>query len=157
FYQKQVIWFGAGLLFLVGGIKLDYHRVAGLARALYVANLLILIAVLKIAPEVKGSQRWIPIGSFQFQPSESAKLIMIFCLAAFLVSRAEKIKEPGVLLSSLFYLALPMLLIFKQPDLGTALVLVAVWFGMTFIAGARALHLAAILLAGATLFWGMWH
>ena len=157
FFKKQAVWFVVGLVFLIGGLKLDYHRVAAYARPLYVANLGILIAVLMRAEEVKGSQRWIDLGPFRYQPSESAKLIVICCLAAFLVSRAERIREPGVLLSSLFYLAVPMLLIFKQPDLGTSLVLIAVWFGMTYMAGARALHLIAILLAGVVMFWGMWH
>src|SRR5687768_13541755 len=78
-YQKQALWFLLGLAFLVGGLKLDYHKVAAFARPLYIINLLILLAVLVIAPEVKGSQRWISIGAFQFQPSESAKLIVICC------------------------------------------------------------------------------
>ena len=157
FYQKQIVWFAAGLAFLMAGLKLDYRRVATYARPLYIVNILILLAVLKVAPDIKGSQRWIPIGGFQFQPSESAKLVVIFCLGAFLVSRAERIREPGVLLSSLFYLLVPMLLIFKQPDLGTSLVLIAVWFGMAYLAGARAAHLTVIFLAGIMLFWGMWH
>ncbi len=157
FYQKQALWFVVGLAFLVGGLKLDYHKMVSYARPLYIINLLTLIAVLVVAPEVKGSQRWISIGAFQFQPSESAKLIVICCLAAFLVDRVERIKEPGVLLSSLAYLGIPMLLIFRQPDLGTSLVLIAVWFGMVFIAGARVLHLVAILMAGLVMFWGMWH
>lgn len=156
YYQKQMVFCFFGLVAMGAAASLDYTRLPTIARTLYFTNLGLLIIVMKFTPKVKGAQRWIPLGGFQFQPSEFAKLVMIICLAVFLVSRLERIRELPVLLSSLGYVGVPMLLIFKQPDLGTALVLMAIWFGMTFIAGAQIKHLLALIVIGSLLFAGMW-
>lgn len=156
FYFKQLIWFVFGLAGLVGAASMDYNRLIRWARPLYIANLLLLIAVYKVGSQAKGATRWIPLGSFQFQPSEFAKLIMIVCLAVYLMNRQEQIGKLGTVVGSFVYMAVPMLLIFKQPDLGTSLVLLAIWFGMTYIAGAKPKHLALFLVAGSLLFVGMW-
>jgi rod shape determining protein RodA len=157
FYQKQIIFFVLGAIGLVTTASLDYNALTRFVKPLYVGNILMLLAVYKFAPKIKGAARWIPIGSFQFQPSEFAKIIIIICLAVYLVQRQDRIKEVGTLLGSFAYMAFPMLLIFKQPDLGTSLVLLAIWFGMTYIAGAKGKHLLAFLGIGVTLFYGMWH
>src|ERR1041384_7712910 len=127
----------------------DYSKVARYAKFLYIFNLILLVAVFKLAGTTKGSQRWINLGMFQMQPSEFAKLIMIVCLAAYIVHRVETIGEPSTLIGSFIYIVPPMVLILKQPDLGTSLVLIAVWLGMTYIAGAKAKHLAIFIVAGA--------
>lgn len=155
-YQKQIVWFLLGLGVMAATASVDYTRLPRLARSLYLLNLALLAFVLKFSPEIKGAQRWIQFGNFQFQPSEFAKIILIICMAAYLTRRQERIHTLSTLIGSFLYIAVPMLLIFKQPDLGTALVLVAIWFGMTYIAGARAGHLALFALAGALLFAGMW-
>lgn len=155
YYQKQLMFFAVGIIVMLGMATVDYNRFPRITRLLYGVNIGMLLVVMRFAAK-KGAQRWIPVGSFQLQPSEFAKLIMIICLAAYLQRRRETIRELPTLLGSLAYAGLPMLLIFKQPDLGTALVLMAIWFGMTFIAGARLKHLAALVLIGAMLFVGMW-
>lgn len=154
-YLKQFVIFLIGICLMGAAASADYTRIVRHIRPIYVINLLLLILVFR-AHGAKGAQRWFTIGTFQLQPSELAKLAMIACLAVYLVSRIERIQEPGVLLGSLAYIALPMALIARQPDLGTSLVLVAVWFGMTFIAGARWQHLLLVALAGCVLFAGMW-
>ena len=158
-YMKQIIWLPLGIVGMIAAASIEYSRIAKFAKSLYVVNiaLLIIIFIPRFAPTTKGATRWIPIGSFHLQPSELAKLFMIVCLATFLLPRLEHIREPRTLALSFVYVAVPMLLIFKQPDLGTSLVLMAVWFGMTYIAGAKAQHLAFVLLAGCLLFAGMWH
>jgi len=156
FYQKQMLWFMLGIGAMAAAASVDYTRFPRFVRSLYVANLALLLFVLKFSPEIKGAQRWIQIGGFQFQPSEFAKIILIICLAVYLTRRQETIHKLPTLIGSFLYMAVPIFLIFKQPDLGTSLVLVAIWFGMSFIAGARALHLALFVLAGLLLFVGMW-
>lgn len=155
YYQKQIVFFAAGLVVMVGMATVDYNRFPRFVKLLYGVNIGLLLLVMKFAAR-KGATRWIPLGSFQLQPSELAKLIMIVCLAVFLQRRLEKIRELPTLLGSLVYMGVPTLLIFKQPDLGTALVLLAIWFGMTFIAGARLKHLGALIVIGGVLFTGMW-
>lgn len=156
FYQKQITWIVIGLVALVGMTSIEYSRLARLARPLYITNLALLVIVWKFAPHVKGAARWIPVFGFQLQPSEVAKLVMIVCLAAFIARRYEQMKELGTLTATFAYVALPTALIFKQPDLGTSMVLLAIWFGMTWVAGARIQHLALFVLAGAVLFAGAW-
>jgi len=128
------------------------------ARYLYPLNIFLLLVVLSHfgGHEAKGASRWIKLGPFELQPSEFAKVILIATLALFLSQHAETITEWRTLLKSLVHIGVPMLLIAKQPDLGTALVLLAIWFGMTSIAGARPLHLLGVLLAGTLLFALLW-
>jgi len=157
YFQKQLVWFCMGLVGLVVASSIEYERFARFARHIYAFNLFCLIIVFKLGHNIKGAMRWINIGGFVFQPSEFAKLFMIICLAVFLARREKHIKELGTLLGSLVYIGVPTLLIFKQPDLGTALVLMSIWFGMTAIAGAKAKHLIGLLVVGSVLFAGMWH
>ena len=156
YYQKQAMFFIVGLVVMAVMATTDYTRLPRLVKALYFTNITLLLIVMKFVPKIKGAQRWIPVGNFQFQPSEFAKLIMIVCLAVYLQRRLETIHQIPTLLGSLAYMCVPMLLIFKQPDLGTALVMLAIWFGMTFMAGASVKHLAALVVIGGVLFSGMW-
>jgi len=149
---------------VVGGIIMlaigfcDYSAfLPRIARAMYVFNLVLLTIVLKFhGYSSHGAQRWIPIGHFQFQPSEFAKIAVIVSLALYLAARREKIGEIRTILGSLVVIALPFILIFKQPDLGTGLVLAVVWLGMVFVAGARTRHLALIIAGALLVFCGMW-
>jgi rod shape determining protein RodA len=96
---------------------------------------------------VVGAQRWVDIGPVQVQPSEFAKLGMVIVLAGYF---AEKpVGEHAVFLKALGILAVPALLVFMQPDLGTALVFGAVFVVMSYIAGARLIQLVALGVAGA--------
>ncbi len=156
FYQKQIVWTVLGSAALICAASIDHARLPRLTRSLYIVNLVLLVVVWQFAPHVKGAARWIPIFGFQLQPSEVAKLIMIVCLAVYIARRLETIHEFGTLASTFGYIAVPMALIFKQPDLGTSLVLLAIWFGMTWVAGARLKHLAVFVVAGALLFAVAW-
>ena len=155
---------GAGLV-LGGAVLLalalsDYETLLKrYARFLYPVNLLLLAVVdfTHFGHASHGAQRWIPLGPFQFQPSEFAKVILICTLALTLTRYGEAVRTWPGLLKSLAHIGVPMLLIAKQPDLGTALVLLTIWLGMTLMAGARLSHLALLLLIGVTLFAGMWH
>ncbi len=155
-YDKQIVWIILGLIGTLVLASFDYSRLFRLAKIIYTVNLLFLAAVFLVGSSAKGATRWISMGSFQMQPSEFAKLLVIICLAAYLVKRQEHIKKLPVLLGSFAYIGVPMLLIFKQPDLGTSLVLLLIWFGMVFIAGAKLKHLLLIIISGICLFTLMW-
>lgn len=155
-WKKQLILTVLGIGLLAAVAYFDYHVTARFAKHLYLFNLVMLLAVLRIHHSINGAARWINIAGFMFQPSEFAKLFVILTLAVFLTRRQERIHEIGVFLQSLLYILVPMLLIFKQPDLGTALVILAIWAGMVFIAGAKLQHMAALVIAGAVLFTGLW-
>jgi rod shape determining protein RodA len=107
-----------------------------------------LVFVLLFARSVLGAQRWIDFGFFNFQPSEFAKLVLIVVLAKFFADHYDQMERPKFLVLSLVYLLVPMALVIKQPDLGTALVLGAIWAAMALVAPVRKLHLAVLAGAG---------
>jgi rod shape determining protein RodA len=119
------------------------------AKTMYV----VLIAVLVIAPvfgaEVRNTRRWIDLGPFRFQPSEFGKLLLVLFLAAFLAERGKRIAERRTTLTAIGLALLPILLVFLQPDFGTAIVYAAVLGVVLFVAGTRWGHIAAILGAAA--------
>ena len=152
FHKKQIIWVILGTAGLALTSTLDYHLYTRVARHLYWINLVLLLLVKLKGHATNGAARWIRIGAFQFQPSEFAKLFIILTLGAYLARRHEEIKEFKTLALSFFYISVPTVLILRQPDLGTALVVIAIWFGMVYMAGARLKHLGAFFAAGLALF-----
>lgn len=157
--RKQIAGGVVGAAVAVLLARTDYESLLKrFARYLYPLNLVLLLLVLPYfaGHEAKGASRWIRLGPVQVQPSEFAKVIIIITLSLFLVRHAETIMQWPTVLKSLVHIGVPMLLIAKQPDLGTSLVLLAIWFGMMAIAGARLLHLGTILLAGTLLFGVVW-
>ena len=157
YVHRQLMWAIAGVAAFALAASVDHKTYPRLSGWIYVINLLLLAAVLVIGHEHKGAQRWLGFGGLTIQPSEFAKVALIVTLAVFLVRHRSRLHEPKVFALSFAHVALPMLLIFKQPDLGTALVLTAIWFGMTFVAGARPGHLAAFVLAVAVVGFIGWH
>ncbi|MBE3572600.1 MAG: rod shape-determining protein RodA [Moorella humiferrea] len=157
YVKKQLIWILIGLVGLFLVLLIDYEQLKRYHHALYVFNLILLAAVLLIGHQAKGAQRWINLGFFLLQPSEFAKTITIITLACFLDKRQGRLNRWQDLILPFVYVALPMLLILKQPDLGTSLVLLAILFGMLYVGGAnpRLLLIIAgsgIAIAGLALF-----
>ncbi len=157
YLRSQALHLVVGLA--VGGLILavDYRALASSARVLYVVNVLLLAAVLIIGRTSLGAQRWISLGPLgQFQPSEIAKLVIVITLAKHLTDRPGPYQSVWDLLPFLGHVAIPMLLIFKQPDLGTALVYGAIFIGMLYAAGARRRDLAALGATGVVLVPILW-
>ncbi|HBV98753.1 MAG: rod shape-determining protein RodA [Peptococcaceae bacterium BICA1-7] len=145
---KQFAWIIMGLVAAMVLMYIDYEDMSKYTRQLYVINLAMLMAVVFIGQTALGAQRWIHIGPFQFQPSEFSKLIIIITFADFLAKRQGRLNSLRELIPCFIYIAVPMLLILKQPDLGTSLVFVAIMFGMLFVAGARPSILVGIIALG---------
>ncbi|MEX2211525.1 MAG: rod shape-determining protein RodA [Gaiellaceae bacterium] len=146
---RQAVFAGVGLVALVGAAAVDPKLWARGRRVLYGALIASLVLVLAVGAVIRGSQRWIDLGFFRFQPSEFGKVLLVLFLAAFLAERAKRLGEPGTLLGAVALTALPTALVFIQPDFGTALVYLAVLTGTLFVSGARWLHLAVLGTAAA--------
>ena len=144
FFKRQLMWLGIGLLAAWGAFRIDYTKLRTYAPALFIATTLALVAVLvpHLGASVNGSRRWLGISSLSIQPSEFAKLTLVFFLAVRLADMGERILSfsRGVvpLLGATFVVAL---LIQREPDMGTASIIVAIGFAMLFVAGARIPHL----------------
>src|SRR5215216_581210 len=143
---NQALGFAVGLAGAIPLALIDYRIWQRYLRSIYGLILLMLLAVLVVGAAAGGAQRWVDIGPVQVQPSEFAKLGMVVVLAGYF---AEKpVGEHLVFLKALCILAVPALLVFMQPDLGTALVFGAIFLAMAYIAGAKLLQLGGLLAAG---------
>lgn len=148
FLARQIVYaiVGTGLMVLVAFT--DYSIFAGVNHLIYALTILSLALVYAVGRISFGAQRWIDFGIFDFQPSELAKVLLIIVVAKFLADRQEELKRLPYFLLSLLYIALPMVFIYLQPDLGTAIVLAVTWLAMVLIAGGRIRHLILMTLLG---------
>lgn len=145
--KRQLIWILAGTIAMITMMLVDYHTLAHWSPFIYGINLLFLLLVIFVGAEGGGAQRWIDIGPFRFQPSEFAKVFIIIT-AANVMTKSKGFETIMDLAPIAAYFAIPTLLVAKQPDLGTALILVAIMFGMLFIAGINFKLLGWIVGAG---------
>lgn len=137
-----------GLIIMAALARFDYRGWSALSPVLYGAVLLALIVVLVIGDSAFGSRRWISVAGFQAQPSEIGKLITILLLARLLTADGGRYLAGRTFLITLAVAAVPALLVFVEPDLGTAVVFIAIWLGMVYMAGARPRHLLLLFSAG---------
>ena len=147
-HVKQMTGIALGLAAAVVVVLIPYKTLVGRAYLVYGAAILLLLLVLAAGTVRKDSRRWLNVLGFDFQPSEVMKLALILTLARFIRFRNSYKRFKG--LGAPFLLTLiPMALILKQPDLGTALLCIPILFTMLFVAGARIRHLALIMVMGA--------
>jgi rod shape determining protein RodA len=147
-YIQQIYWLtlGAGAAVLVAAV--DYRHFERHGWIAYGAGVVLLVLVFLLGREVRGSQRWIPIGTFSLQPSELMKLCFIIALAKYLHDdpRTEGRTLKDLIIPGLI-LALPLILILNQPDLGTALVMVFVFGSIMFLTHLKTRSFVTLLLA----------
>jgi len=146
---RQATFAGIGLALAIIAARLDYRALGTLSVSLYVAGVAALLFVVAVGDAAYGSRRWIDIAGTPVQPSEIAKLVVIIALAKYLSDRQETIGNLRVVLTSLAIAAVPGVLVFAEPDLGSAAIFAAIWFGMVVVAGARWRHVLGIVGAAA--------
>jgi rod shape determining protein RodA len=139
---KQAVFGVVGLLLVALLVQIDYRAWSTLAPLLYGVSILALLVVMAVGQRAFGSRRWFSAAGVQLQPSELAKLVTIVLLARYLSDDRLRVRTPRGFLISLGIAALPALLVFVEPDLGTAVVFLAVWLGMVYVAGAPGRYLA---------------
>jgi rod shape determining protein RodA len=144
---RQLMWFGVGMVGLLVVASIDYKRMVRVAPALYVAGLVALLAVFVLGRTVSGAKRWIVLGPMSVQPSEVFKFCFVLMIAWLLTSRwAQPVSKTTLALVAPL-LVVPVVLIIKQPDLGTALLLVPVLVALLVGAGMRLRLLGGLGLA----------
>lgn len=159
-YAKQIVWILLGCAAFLGMLVVDYHKISRWSYLLYLLLLVLLAVVLVAGKTSRGAQRWIPIGPFAFQPSEFAKLVLVLTLAAYYAKSPrqgwiQRVVFPGLIM-------LPgLLLILKQPDLGSGLSYLAIYIAMLLAVGMRSKAMGILMLFAVMLFpfaWEMaWH
>jgi rod shape determining protein RodA len=145
--QSVYVVFGVISLGAAAAVNPDVYRRVG--RVLYGTALFLLLLVLVVGDDVRGSKRWIEFGTFNFQPSELGKILLILFLAGFIADRARRLDEWKTSLSMAALGLPPMLLVFKEPDFGTALIYAGAIAAILFLACVPWTHLAALAAATA--------
>ncbi len=146
--DRQIMWFGVALCGLALTLVLDYRWLAKMAPAAWCINLGLLIAVLVIGREINGARSWFRIGPLSFQPAETMKIITVLMVAQWFALRPDGIRRLRDLIVPALLCFVPMLLVLKQPDLGTASLFGVVFIAMVFWAGIRRRILVGLFIAG---------
>jgi rod shape determining protein RodA len=156
-YLKQIFWLLIGLVLMITIAFIEYRFYSDFAYILYTISLVLLLAVLGYGIITSGAQRWVKIGPISFQPSEFVKLSLILALAKFFHRPPNR---EGYSLRNLSFpfllLLLPMVLILKQPDLGTAIILFLVFFSVLLFVKIRWASLLALFLVGSSILPLVW-
>ncbi|MBI4160083.1 rod shape-determining protein RodA [Candidatus Wolfebacteria bacterium] len=158
-FSRQLAWFGIGSVLAAMLFFFDWRpflNYRGMLLGIYIIFLLLLIATLFAAP-IRGTRAWLSFSGFQFQPSEFMKIILILLYANFFRHAHVSIARPLRIIQSLIYVALPIAIITLEPDMGSALTLVAIWFGFLLVSGIRWRHLFITILIMAIAAVVVWH
>ena len=145
---RQLTWMGLSLIVFLLLVSIPYSKIVGTAYLWYGLILFLLISVLLLGVVTKGAQRWLKLGDFNIQPSEFMKVALILALACCLTRQRDTFQHWSSLFLPLLLTFMPMVMIVKQPDLGSALLLLPVLFSVLYVAGCRTKHLVFLLLIG---------
>ncbi len=156
-FKKQLLFFVLGLIIVfVGSIGFHYRWLGFVTVPLYFGMMLLLGVVLVLGQTIRGTRGWLYLGPAGFQPIELAKVVLIIIMAKFLATHGRYTKDIRVVIQSAVTVVLMLLLVVLQPDLGGAIVLASIWFGMVLASGLRAKHLltmAGIAIAFGAIAW----
>ncbi len=154
--KRQFVLNGLAFVAMLAVAQVDLKMLQRWAVWIYLGGLVLLLAVLLVGVEAKGATRWISLGSFRFQPSELMKLAMPTIVAAWFAKRAVPPRFSDIV-ACLFFVAIPVVLIFKQPDLGTSILIAASGLIVLFLAGLQWRYIIGALVAVLASLWPLWH
>lgn len=154
FRQGVFLIFGILLLFFLS--FQDYRHLQKYSTPLYFGMIALLIGVLLWGSTIRGTEGWIGVGATRFQPVEVAKIVLIIFMASFISKKKTELGELVRLIVSFVLASFLILLVLKQPDLGSALVLTGIWIGMILVSGMRLSHFIAVFVIGVGLVSSSW-
>ncbi len=141
---RQSIYAVVGIALMLALARFDYSRFRELRVGIYALMVFMILAVLPFGSDARGSQRWIELPFFTFQPSELGKLLLVLALAGFVIDRVRRQSEVQRTARLLLLGLVPALIVLQQPDLGTALVYGVVTLTILFVGGVSWTHFAAL-------------
>jgi rod shape determining protein RodA len=156
YLPRQAAWVAVGLVLLLAAISLDYHVLLDFSIVIYGLGLAALVAVLVIGVERGGAANWLQVGPFQFQPSEFAKLATALFLARYLAGLNLRVLEMRQILTAVAIVAVPMVLVAVEPDMGGAAMYAPLLAAMLLVAGIRPRLLVTAAVIGLVVGSGVW-
>lgn len=158
FFERQVVWIALGVaaFLLLSLVDFRFLRRTWVIVTLFLGTIGALGLLLALGAEVKGAQSWFHVGSFAFQPSDPAKIVLILLLAKYFSRRHVEIAHVRHILVSGFYAFVILALVFLQPDFGSAIIIGTIWLGMVLVSGISKRHLLAVFLLAALTAVGLW-
>jgi rod shape determining protein RodA len=148
-YRKQILWFIFGFLLMVGLTIINYQALGEFSLHIYVILVVLLLITTIFGRPVRNTRAWLNFGVISLQPSEFMKLGLVIILAKYLEIRERDINRLRELVVPTILTFIPVLIILKQPDFGTAIIFIPILFTMLFVGGADITHLIAIVLIAA--------
>ena len=145
FYQKQILWFVFGFIIMVLLTMINYEQLGDYGLHIYGFLLVILLITTIFGTPIRNTRAWLNLGLFSVQPSEFMKLAVVIVLAKYLELRERDIRNFKELLIPSLIVFIPMAIILKQPDFGTAIIFIPVLFTMLYVGGADVTHLLSII------------
>lgn len=148
-FKKQIIFLVVGFFLMIFLSFVDwriFRENPYLILFLYFFSVLALAGLFFFAPAIRGVKSWYKFGSFAFDPREFAKIVLIILLAKYFSMRHVEMYKIRHIILSAFYVALPTVLIFFQPDFGSTIVLAALWFGILIVSGIKMRHFFILIL-----------
>jgi len=150
-FKKQILWLTMGFFLMLTVSFFDYRVLKNYkapVTIIYIISLLSLLGVLIFGVSVRGAESWYRVGSITVEPVEIAKIVLILLLAKYFSMRHIEIYRVRHIVISGMYVFLLASLVFIQPDIGSVLILISIWFGVMVIAGIRIKHIAALAIIG---------
>ena len=132
---RQIAGVAVGVVIMLIASFIDYSFILYFYGYLYIVNILLLLSVTFFGRNIGGAQRWVNILGIQFQPSETAKILLILFFAQFIMKYRDSINDLKFILTCFVLLALPLLLVYKQPDLSTSIMIIVIFCVMLFVGG----------------------
>jgi len=154
FFSRQLVWISLALTIMFLSMVPDYRflRSGHSTFYIYLSTVALLVLVLLFGEVTLGARSRFDLGFFSFQPAEFAKLVLIAVLAKYFSKRHEMIGDFKHIVVSGLYTFAVFALVFVQPDFGSALIILSIWFGLVLVSGIRLRHLSLVIGAGALVF-----
>ena len=156
FHTKQMYWIAGGLVAMFVFAKIDYHKLIDFVPWAYGVCLVALVAVLAVGQKVLGARRWIKLGPMHFQPSEWVKLVLILAVARYFANLGGRSLTWKDIFKAFALVGVPMLLVLKQPDLGTTLTYLPILVAGLFLGGINVRQALILGTCGLALVAGVW-
>lgn len=158
FFERQVIWLCVSVvIFLVASVvNWSFLKNTRVVVMLFVLSVGMLSLLFVVGSVFKGAQSWFSLGAFALQPVDPIKLVVILILAKYFSRRHMEIANIRHIVVSGFYVFVIFLLVFLQPDFGSAIIIFFLWLGMVLVSGISKKHLFAVFFIGLVAFAGLW-